>query len=445
VLATALKILGVLLGAGLALALLVVLVMVSVAMFSLIGITVCQWRDLFSSDRWSDALITLGRNKTRTFLTAVSVAWGVFVLIFMLGLGRGLDRGMRVSFAKDAANGVFINPNKTSVPYGGYGVGRRIKFENADYERAKAIKGIEFLSAADEVGNGSGAALITRYGVKASRFEVDSVYEHSIRLHRHTMVQGRFINLPDILQRRKSAVIGQTASKFLFDDADPIGEWINVGSVAFQVVGVYTDESGAGAQLAFNSGEKLGQLQMTLGDAGPGEAKAIIETIVGQLAERHQFAPNDRQAVRVYDSLEQLSRFRKLFWMISTFVLVIGLATLTAGLIGVSNVMLIAVKERTNEIGVRKALGATPRSIVFMIVQEAVLLTSIAGSLGLFAGIASLQLVGHLGNGFLVNPNIDFSIGIAAAVLLIAGAAVAGYFPARAAARVNPIQALRDA
>jgi len=411
---------------------------------------------VFSIDRWLEVFDTIRRNKLRTALTAISVAWGIFVLVFLLGLGRGLDNGLRANFAKDATNGVWINANKTSVAHGGYDVGRRIMFENSDYERAKTVDGVEFISGQHFIGgNRWGASMMTKYGAKANTFELDAVYADSIRLQAHKMTQGRFLSAADIAQNRKSAVIGQTVAQFLFEDKAPIGEWITCGSTAFQVVGVFTDPGGAEeerriyipvstAQLAFNGGEKLGQIQMTLGQAGPSEAQAVIDVIVGQLAERHKFDPTDTQAVRVHNNIEQFDRFKKLFWMISTFVIVIGLGTLAAGVVGVSNIMMIAVKERTKEIGVRKALGATPWSIVFMITQEAVFLTGVAGLLGLSAGVGVLGLLGKLENEFIVNPNIDLSMGVGAAAFLVFAGALAGYFPARAAAKVNPIHALRD-
>ena len=411
---------------------------------------------MFSADRWMEVFDTIRRNKLRTALTAISVAWGIFVLVFLLGLGRGLDNGLRANFARDATNGVWINANKTSVAHGGYDVGRRITFENTDYERAKKVAGVEYISGQHYIGgNRWGASMMTKYGAKANTFELDAVYADAIRLQAHEMTQGRFLSAADIAQNRKSAVIGQTVAQFLFEEKSPIGEWITCGSTAFQVVGVFTDPGGAEeerriyipvstAQLAFNGGEKLGQIQMTVGQAGPEETQAIIDVIVGQLAERHKFDATDPQAVRVHNNIEQFERFKKLFWMISTFVIVIGLGTLAAGVVGVSNIMMIAVKERTKEIGVRKALGATPWSIVFMITQEAVFLTGVAGLLGLSAGVGVLGLLGKMDNEFIVNPNIDLSMGIGAAAFLVFAGALAGYFPARAAAKVNPIHALRD-
>jgi putative ABC transport system permease protein len=256
--------------------------------------------------------------------------------------------------------------------------------------------------------------------------------------------------------RRKSAVIGRPVQDFLFAGENPVGQWIEVGSVPFQVVGVFKSEGNAEqerqiyipvstAQLAFNGADRLGMLEFTIGDANAAEAKQITDLVVAQLAERHKFDPKDPQAVRVHNNVEQFDRFSKIFWMISTFVVVIGLGTLLAGLVGVSNIMMIAVKERTKEIGVRKALGATPTSIIAMIIQEAVFLTGIAGLLGLVGGVALLEVIARVvQNDFLKNPSIDLKVGVAATVGLIVAGALAGFFPARAAARVNPISALRD-
>ncbi len=451
-----LKLLGLILGFGLLIALVVALLVLKIALIRMLGITVFQWRDLFSVDRWQEVLQTIGRNKLRTFLTTVSVAWGIFVLVFLLGLGRGLDQGLRKTFAKNAMNAVWINANKTSVPHGGYDVGRRLMWDNADYERAKVVDGVEHHSARHWIGGQRWGGLVTRRGSKANSFNVDPSHPGALLLQLHRIKEGRFLNEADIEGRRKTAVIGGAVAQFLFDAGEsPIGEWITIGSVAFQVVGVFSDPNGAEeerriyvpistAQLSFNGGERVGQIMFTTGDAGPAEAHAIIDTVKRQLAERHSFDPEDKQAVRVHNSIEGAERFRKMFWMISSFVIVIGLGTLAAGVVGVSNIMMIAVKERTKEIGVRKALGATPRSIVFMIIQEAVFLTGVAGLVGLSAGVFCLELIARLEIKMVQNPSIDLGTGAAATLFLIVAGALAGYFPARAAAKVNPIHALRD-
>jgi putative ABC transport system permease protein len=407
---------------------------------------------MLSWDRWQEVFDTIRRNKLRTTLTCISVAWGIFVLVFLLGLGNGLDHGMRKNFAKDATNGVWMWASKTSVPYGGYDIGRRIKFENVDYDHAKGVKGIDRI-AGRFFANG---VAIVRYEDKSSSFEMTATHPDALYLEAHTITQGRFLTPVDLIERRKAVVVGNVVRRFLFEDGvDPIGKWISISGVPFQIIGVFSDEGGdeaerrlyvplTTAQLAFNGENKLNMLQFTVGEAGPAEAQAIIDQVMGQLSENHDFDPTDKQAVRVRNNIEGFSRFQKLFWMISVFVTVIGLGTLAAGVVGVSNIMMIAVKERTKEIGVRKALGATPASIIMMIIQEAVFLTAISGLLGLSAGVGMLELAGMAESDFLVNPSVDVATGIKAALFLVAAGALAGYFPARAAARVNPIHALRD-
>lgn len=440
-----------------ALALLVGVIWLLITFGRMLWIGVVQWRDLISLDRWTEVMSTIGRNKLRTFLTMVSVAWGIFVLVALLGLGNGLDQGARKSFARDAANGVWINANKTSMPYKGYDIGRWVQFENSDFDAAKKVKGVEFASAQHWLGGSRWGSRMVRYGTKANTFSIEAVHPASLRMQAHDMAAGRFLSDEDIMSKRKTAVIGATVGQFLFDPKDdPIGKWITLGNIAFEVVGVFTDTKGAEeerrvyipvstAQLAFNGGERLGQIQLMLGNAGTDEAQRIIDTIVGQLAQKHDFDPTDKQAVRVHNNIEQAARFGKMFWMISTFVLLVGLGTLAAGVVGVSNIMMIAVKERTKEIGVRKALGATPNSIIFMILQESVFLTGVAGMLGLAAGVWFLELLPILmQTEMLDQPRISFTTGVGATLFLVLAGAFAGYFPARAAAKVNPIHALRD-
>ena len=433
-----------------------VVIYLTIALARMIGIGVLQWRDLISLDRWQEVFITIGRNKLRTALTTISVAWGIFVLVFLLGLGQGLDNGLRKNFARDATNGVWVMANKTSVAHGGYDVGRRVQFNNADYDATKKVKGIDHITGTHFIGGRGWGSMVTKRGNKANSFSVNAVHADAFNLSAHEIVAGRFLSESDIANKRKSVVIGRPVSQFLFEGANPIGEWIVVHNVPFQVVGVYSDPGGSDeerqmyipvstAQLAFNGADKLGSLSFTVGDAGPEEAKLIIDQVVAQLSDHHNFDPTDRQAVRVHNNVEQFHRFQMMFWMISIFVIVIGLGTLAAGVVGVSNIMMIAVKERTKEIGVRKALGATPTSIVFMIIQEAVFLTGLAGLLGLSAGVGLLELVGRAElTEFIRNPGIDLKIGVYATLFLVFAGALAGYFPARSAARVNPIHALRD-
>ncbi|HEY5945649.1 MAG TPA: ABC transporter permease [Kofleriaceae bacterium] len=455
----ALKLLAVLAGLALVIGIIVVLVVIIIAVVRMTIVGVVQWRDLFSLDRWSEVLITIGRNKLRTALTTISVAWGIFVLVLLLGLGRGLNEGARHEFARDATNGVWISANKTSEAHGGYDIGRRIQFDNRDFDRMKGVEKVEnptdqFFIQGSRFG---GTPMMTKRGGKASSFQINAVNHNALALETHHMVTGRFLNEGDITQKRKSAVVGQPVIDFLFKpEEQPIGQWIEVAGVPFQIVGIFKNDGGAEqerqvyipvstAQLAFNGADHLGMLAFTVGNAGPEETQKVIDQVVADLAERHKFSPTDKQAVMIQNNVEGFHRFQQMFFILSVFVVVIGLGSLAAGVVGVSNIMMIAVKERTKEIGVRKALGATPSSIVFMVIQESVFLTGVAGLLGLAGGVFLLGAIdsAHF-TAFIRNPSIDLTVGTAATLFLVFTGALAGYFPARAAAKINPIHALRD-
>jgi putative ABC transport system permease protein len=413
---------------------------------------------MFSLDRWGEVLDTIRRNKLRTALTAISVAWGIFVMVVLLGMGNGLNAGIRHSFRREAQNGVRVSANKTSVAYGGYNVGRRITFDNRDYDRALKVPGIERLSGQYFVRGGQfgGMEMKVQRGAKSNAFAIFAVQPDSFYIDQQEMRSGRFLVAADVAGKRKAAVVGKPVADFLFPGEEPIGQWLVIGGVPFEVVGVYTNEGGdeqeraiyipvSTAQLAFHGVDHLGMLSLTIRDGTAAEAKAITKQITDELAQAHQFSPDDKQAARVFDNYEGYERFQKFFFILAAFVVVIGCGTLAAGVVGVSNIMMIAVKERTREIGIRKALGATPLSIITMIVQEAVLLTSVAGLLGLAAGVGALEVIPRLvETGFIRNPHVDIRVGASAAIGLVVAGALAGFFPARAAARVNPIQTLRD-
>ena len=250
-------------------------------------VAVVQWRDVLSLDRWTEVLDTIRRNKLRTALTMISVAWGIFVLVFLLGLGQGLDNGLHEQFARDATNGIWITANKTSVAHDGYDVGRKITFENRDFDRAKSAKlpgpggqGIEHISGQYFIRGGryGGGEMLTKRNGKANSFQINAVHPDAVYLNAHTIESGRFLDFVDIVQRRKSAVIGRPVQDFLFGAENPIGQWINVAGVPFQVVGVFSDPGGAEqerqiyipvstAQLAFNGVDHLGMLEFTVGNA----------------------------------------------------------------------------------------------------------------------------------------------------------------------------------
>jgi putative ABC transport system permease protein len=296
----------------------------------------------------------------------------------------------------------------------------------------------------------------TQRGVKSNAFEINAVHPDDYFIQQDEMMSGRFLNADDLATKRKAAVIGKSVRDFLFGAEEPLGQWINIGSVPFEVVGVFHHEGGdeqeraiyvpiTTAQLAFNGVDHVGMLAFTVGDHSAAEAKAITREITDQLAAAHQFSPDDKQAARVFDNVEGFERFQSFFFTLAAFVVLIGCGTLAAGVVGVSNIMMIGVKERTREIGIRKALGATPLQIVAMITQEAIFLTATAGLLGLAGGVAFLEIIPRvIDTDWIKNPSIDIGVGVMATLGLVFAGALAGSIPARTAARVNPIHALRD-
>jgi putative ABC transport system permease protein len=414
---------------------------------------------MFNLDRWREIADTLLRSKLRTALTAFSMAWGIFMLVLLLGLGNGLQRGIESNFADDAVNSVWITGGATSVPHDGLPVGRRIQFANSDVDAIRAMPESDKVPGRFWVGgNRWSSSLVTRVGNKSQSYDVRSVHPDHLYLENTIMLQGRYINEPDIAEKRKVAVIGLPVAQFLFGDQDPVGEQVEVGGMSFRVVGVYTDTGEQGeaqmiyipistAQIAYNGADHVNQVMFTLApDVSPDESVEVAKQVTAQLAAHHRFSPDDKQATWVRNNAENYKNIVQIFDMISWFVIVMAGCTLIAGIIGISNIMMIVVRERTKEIGIRKALGASAWNIVSSIVQESVALTAIAGYLGMCAGIGALALVEKLfppGDGF-GEPSVSLTVAIGATIVLVLAGALAGLFPAIAAAKVNPIVALRD-
>ena len=410
--------------------------------------------DIARVDRWRELAQILRRNLLRTLLTSLAVAWGIFMLIILLGAGKGLQNGVEADFQDSAQNSIFVRRGQTSIPFRGRSVGRQIQFTDEDFDSTKkVIPEADHLTARYGVWRG----LDVSRGTKYSSYRLRGVHPDHQVLAQTIMVQGRYINDIDLKERRKVCVISVPTAEFFFGGADPIGEVLNVGGIAYHVVGVFTDIGSdrelewiyvpvTTAQVAYGPLERIHMVMFTMGDATAEESKAIAERVRLDYAARHGFDPSDTRALRVMNNLERIQDIRDIFSMISLFVWLLGLGTILAGVVGVSNIMLIAVKERTKEFGVRKALGATPWSIISMVLQEAIVLTAVAGYIGMFAGIGLLELYNKYlpaADGFR-NPTVELSVAIGATVVLVVAGAIAGFIPAWRAAKVKPITALRD-
>lgn len=414
---------------------------------------------MFSIDKWQEIFFTIRKNKLRTFLTSFSVAWGIFILMILLGVGTGLQRGVEYDFRDDAINSIWISPGQTSIPYNGMQPGRRLTLKSEDYHDIKdKVKGVEYATARFHCwGN-----FTVRYKNKYSSFNVLGVSPDMMYLENQTPTQGRYINILDMKERRKVAVIGTKVVEGLFEKSEnPIGKWIDVRGAQYLVVGIYVDKGDEGemknifiplstAQLAYNAKNSVHTIMYTVGDATVKESKAMANHTRQMLSKKYNFDPNDQRAIYIGNNVENFQKFKNMFLGVKSFLWVIGLFTIIAGIVGVSNIMFIVIKDRTREIGIRKAIGAPPNSIIGLFLQESILITLVAGYIGLISGIGVIEFIKwalmefNIDAPYFREPEIDLFTAIMATVLLVISGALAGYFPARKAAKVNPIVALKD-
>lgn len=413
---------------------------------------------MFSIDTWQEIWSTVRKNKLRTFLTAFSVAWGIFLLIFLIGTGTGFKNGVIWEFRDDASNALFIDPGTTSLAYDGLSPGRSLRFTDEDIESvSQQIEGVEYLTARYYV---RGNRVVLYKNEKAS-FSIRSVHPDHKYLENTIMQSGRFLNELDLIEKRKVAVIGQKVNETLFKEEDPLGKWINVNGIMYKVIGVFEDVGGEGemsmiylplttAQMAYGAGNYIDRIMFTMDTKDIDEALAIESATLDLMSRRHHFDKEDPRAINLFNLMREFKQVMSLIDAINLALWIVGVFTIVAGIVGVGNIMLIVVKERTREIGVRKALGATPWSIIGLFMQEAVLITVLAGYLGLVVGLGLMEgiqaLLMQAGGGvqFFRDPNVDVHAALFATSLLVVSGLLAGVFPAYKAAKLQPIDALRD-
>ena len=417
---------------------------------------------LFDLDHWQELFNALARNKLRTAMTAFGVFWGIFMLIVMLGSGNGLENGVMLDFGDRATNSFFVWTRATSKPYRGLPAGRRFELTNQDHDavRREVPQAKHVCPRLQLRGFGSGNN-VTR-GTRSGSFQIMGDYPEIRSIEGVRVASGRFLNRLDIEQQRKIAVIGAGARKLLFErDEDPIGESIRINGVYFKIVGLFrSSESGEDGeeqgrmiflpfttfQRAFNFSNLVGWFAITSANDVP--ASVAQDEVIELLKQRHRVAPDDQRAFGHYNLEEEYNEIQGLFVGIRVLVWIVGVGTLAAGVIGVSNIMLVIVRERTNEIGIRRAIGAAPASIMGQIVLEAIVLTAIAGYCGLMLGMGALELTNALmagggAPGMFSNPDVSSASALQALSILIISGTLAGIIPARRAVSLSPVQALR--
>jgi putative ABC transport system permease protein len=412
---------------------------------------------MFSLESWQEIFETMLKNKLQTFLTMVSVFFGIFILVILVGFSSGIEKGVKSQFEEDATNRIAIRTRRTTKEYKGLNPGRLIQLRNNDFEEfnEKYMDNLDYKTSIYSVWRGQ-----LLYNGEVGNYRVEGAYPDQQFIENQRMVSGRFLNNNDINQLEKVAVIGNQIKQDLFKEINPIGEYVQISGINFKVVGVYTDPGGkreesrvfiplTTAQQIFNAGDKVRSLAYTVKmsdnfDEAVALSLALSESFENDIRTKHTISPDDRSAVRVENTLEEAKRIYTLIATISYVFWFVGIGTIIAGVVGVSNIMLIVVKERTKEIGIRKALGALPSSIIGMILQEAIFITSFAGFLGLFAGVGLLELISPMvDNDFIKSPQVDFKTAIITVTILIVAGVFAGFIPARRAAHIRPIEALR--
>ena len=413
---------------------------------------------MFDIERWQEIFDTIRKNKLRTFLTGLSVASGIFILVILLGFGQGMRNGIAHEFEQDAATSVWVWPGVTTKKYKGLNPGRFIQLRNENYEFSGKLlqDDIEYKSPRIFVRDVS-----MNYGKEALAYSLQGVSYQFQQIENATMSDGRFLNYQDEVNTAKVAVIGNKIATDVFKDVKtPVGEFIDISGIPFKIIGTFGETEDreeerifipkTTAQKVFNGGDRLNNMAYTLPPAvdfetAVAQSLAFKSSLQSYLQQAHTVSPDDTNAIRVYSAMEEAKRYYSLSNNIKLFFWFVGICTIIAGVVGVSNIMLIVVRERTKEIGIRKALGAEPWSIVGMILHESIFITAISGFAGLIFSMGLLELLGpHIEVDYIMNPSVNFNVAVSTVFVLLFAGAVAGFFPAWRAANIHVIDALKD-
>jgi putative ABC transport system permease protein len=419
---------------------------------------------MFKKDNWDEILQALTANVFRTILTAFGVFWGIFILVILLAAGKGLENGIKKGFDGIATNTMFMWSQTTSKAYKGLPKTRRYDFRNSDVMALKqAFPDLLYVSPRNQLGDFNGTNNVVR-GTKTSSFTVYGDYPELIKQQPMDIIKGRFINQQDISERRKIAIIGKGVISELYGkEEEAIGTYIKINGINFMVIGVYNSKQQGGNaeqeqknifipfttfQQAFNYGDKVGWMALTAKDET--SITALKPKILDLIKSLHSINPADDRAVGNFDLYEQFNKVQSLFDILKFIAYFVGTLVLISGVIGISNIMLIVVKERTKEIGIRRALGATPAAIRGQILSESIFLTIISGMLGIAVATGIIALLNMAldsmppgGDTMFANPSVDLRVVFVALLILVGSGLLAGFIPAQTAINVKPVDALR--
>lgn len=408
---------------------------------------------MFDLDLWREIFQSISKNKLRSVLTGFTVTFAIFLFTILFGIANGLNNTFKEAFVDDAVNSIFLLSDKTSKAYKGLQAGRRIQFKNEDFDFVEESydSKIEFLSARVYKN------LEASYRNERSAYSVRGVHPDHQFLERTKIKDGRYINQRDMQDETKVAVIGRLVEKDLFIKESALGKFINLSGVQYKVVGVFTDDGGDNeerliylpittAQKVYGNTDYIDQINLTYNpEMNYDQAIAFGNEIMRDLQKRFSINPTDQNAIRVRNYANGSKGVDQMNTVLGIIIFLVGMGTLIAGIVGISNIMIFIVKERTKEIGIRKALGAAPKAIVRIILLESILITTLAGYFGLLLGVGVLELIGSsLEEFFIKDPGVSQNLVISATITLIVAGALAGYVPAKKAAHIKPIVALRD-
>ena len=409
---------------------------------------------MFNIERWKEIFQSIQKNKLRTALSGMTVSLGILIFIILFGLGEGLKNSYSDLFLNNANNVIYIYPGKTTKPYDGFKTNRRIELKNADIDALKQ----EFSSSIEYVNPSLFVSEPISYGLESFTFEISAVSPSNQLIEKHVLMKGRYINEKDIKEKNKVVTIGRLVARDIFKGDDPIGKFINLGSRSFKIVGVFQDTSGdteenkliipyTTRQQILKGTDVVGTVGITFDQSWSGsQAVKLSDNIKSFLKKRKSVDPTDPSGIRIRNVADEIDRSLQFANALQIIVTFVGIGTLIAGIIGISNIMIFIVKERTKELGIRKALGAEPNEIIKMILTESIFITAISGFLGMVIGIIILNSLDSsaLQEYFITRAGVDLNIAFSATIILIIFGVIAGYIPAKRAAQIKPIVALRD-
>ncbi len=404
-------------------------------------------------DLFHEILQTLQHNKLRTTLTGFAVAWGIFMLIVLLGMGNGVTNSFREEVTKPGSQKISIWGGRTSKPYHGYREGRDIPLKSGDISQIETEHN-DFVSDANSTIYGSNPTISA--GTRSITASYIGVYpsEFNSSGGSKTMSKGRFINDRDMSTQAKVIVIPERDEQRLFPDDDGLGKYVNISGLSFKVIGVYTARWSRNIYIPFTTAkmlagnnDRLGSVSVLLKNVSTEEDGNKAEKELRKtLAARHDFNPDDESAVWIWNQFSQGMKGLAGMNILNTSIWILGLLTLLSGVVGISNIMFVSVKERTHEIGIRRAIGAKPHSILIQVIAESVAITTLFGYIGIVLGTAVTQILDMAfgDTDFINNPTVSLSVAIQVTIVLIIAGAFAGLFPALNAIKVKPVEALRD-